>query len=218
MTKIGKILYIFDPLCGWCYGFSNIINDIKKEYHDKFDFEILSGGMITGDRVGSINEKFEFIKGSYKQVEDHTGCKFGPSFLKELEKGELVFSSTEPSKALTVIKENSTENAFSYASDLQNAIYFDGKDIKQTEVLADIAEKYLHKEDFIKNYNSDKNDSILKKEFDFVSALGINGFPSVLLEKDEKYYILARGFQYKMDLQNMFKQIIRSHDQEYEND
>lgn len=218
MTKIGKILYIYDALCGWCYGFSNIINDIKEEYQEKFDFEILSGGMITGERVGKIGEKFDYIKSAYKQVEDHTGCKFGPSFLKELEKGELVLSSIEPSKALSVIKENSPENAFSYASDLQNAIYFDGKDVKQIEILANMAEKYMTKDDFVDKYQSSEIESATNKEFNFVSALGINGFPSVLLEKDEKYYILARGFQYKMDLQNMFKQIIRSDQQESAND
>lgn len=218
MTKIGKIIYIYDALCGWCYGFSNVINDIKAYYQDQFDFEIVSGGMILEDRVGSINQKFSFIKDSYKKVEDHTGCKFGPAYLKELEKGEMILSSMEPSKALAVIKTKSPENAFEYGSKLQNAIYFDGKDIKDENILAGLASDYISQEEFISSYNSEEVIKATFNDFKLSAALGINGYPSVLLEKDEKFYILARGFQYKMDLNNMFKQIIKSNSTQVVND
>jgi len=154
--KIGKLLYFYDALCGWCYGFSDVMLAIKDKYEGNFDFEIVSGGMVTGERVGKIAERFNYIQKAYKEVEDSTGCKFGSDFLNEiLESKEFIMSSVEPSRALTAFKELKEEGSFEYAHSLQNALYFDALDIKDESVLADLSEKNnASKEHFLELYRS----------------------------------------------------------------
>ncbi len=60
--KKGKLIYVYDALCGWCYGFSPVISKIHKEYKDSLEFEVISGGMILGDRIGPIGEVASYIK------------------------------------------------------------------------------------------------------------------------------------------------------------
>ncbi|MBZ9686939.1 hypothetical protein G9F72_011440 [Clostridium estertheticum] len=44
-----KIYYVMDTMCGWCYGFSDVITKIHEKHKDKYDFEIIPGGMWMGD-------------------------------------------------------------------------------------------------------------------------------------------------------------------------
>ena len=62
-----KILYFYDALCGWCFGFSTVIERLKSEFGHEFDFEIVSGGLSLGKKSGPIGEVSPYIKGgAYK--------------------------------------------------------------------------------------------------------------------------------------------------------
>ncbi|MFW5658939.1 MAG: hypothetical protein ACOCZ8_03040, partial [Bacteroidota bacterium] len=39
-----KVIYVYDALCGWCYGFSPNIQQLHDEFGDRVDFEVVSGG------------------------------------------------------------------------------------------------------------------------------------------------------------------------------
>jgi len=43
MEKV-KLIYYFDALCGWCFGFSPVISQLEKEFEDRLNFEVISGG------------------------------------------------------------------------------------------------------------------------------------------------------------------------------
>ena len=79
-----QILYLFDPLCGWCYGFSHTILSFYKSKKDEFDFVTIPGGMVTGGRVGPISQMEDYISKSYPKVEKMTGIKFGESYTEGL--------------------------------------------------------------------------------------------------------------------------------------
>ncbi|MDC1067899.1 DsbA family protein [Candidatus Kapabacteria bacterium] len=214
----GKILYIFDPLCGWCYPMADVINKSITKYSNDFDFEIISGGMVLGERAGKIGEKFAYVNDAYKSVESHTGAKFGPAFLKELEKGELMMSSLEPSIALQVVKELDPSSAFKFAHSLQNALYFDGIDLTSFDNLLKIAkDNNVDENDFTDLYNSEDYSRKTLSDFEFASKLGVNGFPTILLEKNQEYYLIARGYQHFIDLNNIFRKIIKSNEETVEN-
>ena len=72
-----RIIYVYDALCGWCYGFSPVMRRLHDTYADAFDFEVLSGGMMTGTRVRPVAESMSYIQQAYKVVEEHTGVRFG---------------------------------------------------------------------------------------------------------------------------------------------
>ena len=122
-----KLIYIYDALCGWCYGFSPVINDFAEKFKEELDIQVVSRGMIRGDRIGPIGEVAPYIKDAYKTVEDSTGVKFGEAFLQAiLADGSTVFTSIPASIALSVFKTLQPENSLKYATDLQKAIYLDG--------------------------------------------------------------------------------------------
>jgi putative protein-disulfide isomerase len=133
-----KLIYIYDALCGWCYGFAPAMRDFYQNHKDDFEsIQVVSGGMITGERIGAIGEVAPYIKTAFKDVEKRTGVKFGQTFLTDiLEEGSTIFTSIPPAITLSVFKKETQNNPelageknekiLHYAQDLQSLIYFDG--------------------------------------------------------------------------------------------
>jgi putative protein-disulfide isomerase len=196
-----KVIYVYDPMCGWCYGFSPVIKEVESEYKHKFNFEIISGGLIVGEREGPIGDFADYILSAYKRVESTTGIKFGEPYLELLKKKEYFTSSVKPSIALSYIKTINPEIAISFAHDMQRLFYFEGKLLHLKESYLPLIEKYhLEKESFFNALDSEEFKLKAFTDFSTSKQLGITGFPTVLILKDGKYQVICSGFTSKKDL------------------
>lgn len=191
-----KLIYIYDPLCGWCYGFSPVMQRILAAQKGKMEFEILSGGMMLGRRAGSINEVAPFIKTAYKNVESYTGVKFGAAFINNLLlPGHYILNSEKPCMALTAFKTFKPEAAFEFAHALQSALYFDGQDLNEDKTYENLIKPYgIDAEAFLQRLKSQENKAATYAEFKKVEQLGASGFPMVVLVKDGKKQVLTTGY------------------------
>ena len=191
-----KVIYVYDALCGWCYGFSPVISQFETTYQDSVEVEVLSGGMVTGSRIGPIGEVAPYISWAYKDVENGTGVKFGTVFLEQtLKKGTAIFTSVPPSIALSVFKSLSPHRHLSFAAALQKAIYFDGIEPENTAAYGSLAEKFgLDGKKFVAAMNDAQQIANTEKEFEQSSSLGVTGFPTVFVESGGSYHKIASGY------------------------
>lgn len=193
-----KLIYIYDALCGWCYGFSPVMQQIHEKYAGRLDFEVLSGGMIMGLRAGPIGEVAAYIEKAYPDVERATGIRFGEGFLHNiLRPGTAIFSSEMPGIALTVFRKHKPEQAVEFAHALQNALYFSGIELSLLENYRPLAEQFgLSGNDFVREMQAEENRYETMLEFQTVANWGVNGYPTVLLkpDHDHQYYMIARGY------------------------
>jgi len=216
MSKPFKIIYVYDPLCGWCYGFSQVIKECFEKHKDKFEFEVISGGMMIGDRVGSINEIAPFIKTAYHSVESTTGIKFGEPYLIHLEEGSMILDSEMPSIALSVFKIYFPDLAILYAHDLQNAIYFDGKNPNEYELYRYLADNFgIDPDEFEAKMKMDTSKEAAYYDFALARQLQVESFPAVLIQtSDTGFYLIAKGFTefdtLELRINNVLKELEKS--------
>lgn len=193
-----RLIYIYDALCGWCYGFSPVMQQIHEKYRGRLEFEVLSGGMIMGLRAGPIGEVAAYIAKAYPEVEQATGIQFGEAFVQNiLAPGTAIFSSEMPGIALTVFRKHRPEQVVEFAHALQNALYFNGIGLSILENYLPLVEPFgLSGPDFIREMEMEENRYETTLEFQTVANWGVNGYPSVLLKPahDEQYYLIARGY------------------------
>jgi len=191
-----KIVYVYDALCGWCYGFSPVMVQFYEKYKDKVDFEVISGGMITGDRIGPIGEVASYIRWAYKDVENATGIKFGSQFLNQtLENGEAIFTSIPPAIALSVFKETKPEQSIPFASELQKAIYYDGIEPENLEAYGEIAEKFgLNAKSFVTKMKDPFYKNKALEDFEKSAKLNVSGFPTLFIKMDGTYRKIGSGY------------------------
>ncbi|MGD1892929.1 MAG: DsbA family protein [Cyclobacteriaceae bacterium] len=201
-----KIIYAYDALCGWCYGFSPVIEAFHQKHREEIDFEVLSGGMVTGSRIGPIGEVAPYIRHAYRDVEQATGVKFGEAFLKDvLEDGQTIFTSVPPAIAMSVFKSHRAEEAVLFASALQKAIYYDGLAPEDTAAYGQLAEEFgINKNIFTQQMAESKFLAEAQKEFYRTQQLGVQGFPTVFAEVENTYYPLTRGYTPLDELEKRF--------------
>ncbi len=193
------LIYCYDAYCGWCYGFSPVLKQIELKYKNQFDFEILSGGMLINEAVVPIEKTAAFILGSYQRVEELTGIKFGSDFLWHInnpDKSDWQMNSEKPAIALCIFKEYYPERQLEFASDLQYALNFEGRDLDDDEAYQHLLEKYsIQPEAFFSKLKSDEYLEAAQYEFALCKQLDVTGFPAVLLQQSEtKFHLLAKGY------------------------
>lgn len=196
-TTNGKIIYVYDALCGWCYGFSPVIQELYDNYGHQLEFEVVSGGMVTGERIGPVSDMADYISGAYTTVENASGVKFGKKFLEEtLNRNDVVFSSVEPAIALSAFKTLQPENAVKFSSAIQSAIYYHGAEPARAETYADLANDFgIDRNVFLEKMNDPGTIALAESDFSRSRALGVNGFPTTFYEDANGNRVqLSRGF------------------------
>lgn len=193
------IIYCYDAFCGWCYGFSPVIKKLYEKYNSQFDFDTLSGNMIPKESTYHISNIASYIQTAYKTVEETTGIEFGKDFLWHIfnpDQSDWYLNSEMSAIALSIFKEIYPERSIEFASDLQYALNYEGRDLTDKEAYRHLLEKYeMDAEDFYTKLSSDEYKEKAYYDFSLVKQLRVNGFPTVFLQLEEgKIYMISRGY------------------------
>lgn len=213
--KKPKLIYFYDALCGWCYGFSAVIQEIGTIYKDKLDIELISGGLFLGTRTGFINDVAPYIKaGAYKSVEQTTGVKFGAAFLSKLfGDGKIVLNSILPSMALCIVKEKYPDRQLEFGELLLNAFYHDGLSADDVDGLAQYAVSIgFDNNEFLEKIKQPKYKDMAEKEFQVFKQSYCNGMPSLVLEIDKNQHILSSGYANVHQLRNRLDELLKENE------
>lgn len=203
------IYYVYDPLCSWCYGFSPVIKKIKNTYEEQFDFQVISGGMQSGERKQPVSAIRDYLKGAYKNVTERTGVEFGKQFMEVLEEGNRMLDSVPPSIALSIVKDLKPEEALNFAATIQEAIYYDGFNWNLVDEYFPYLEQYdIAPEDFKQKFEDPLYKEKTLEDFKLAANFGVTGFPSVILKKEDKYYLIAQGFVPYEQLKATIEQVL----------
>lgn len=190
-----KLIYLYDAICGWCYGFTPAILQLQQEYGDKMEFDIMSGGMIIGDNRRPFSTMAAYIQGAHKRVEEMTGVTFGQPFLEQLLPSEEIIDSEKPAVALTVFKQYQPAKALSFAHDMQVALNYHGKSLNNDDTYRELLEPYgIDADEFLQKMQLEDNRYATQQEFQLIQNWGITGFPAAIFDNGEQLYLIARGF------------------------
>lgn len=210
------IIYCYDAYCGWCYGFSPVISKACSFYKSKFDFEVLSGGMILPGKPVHISAVADYIQNSYKNVEERTGITFGEDYLWHIRHPELSDwypDSRKPAIALCIFKEYHPLLQISFAMDLQNALYSEGRDLCDDEAYRHLVKKYgISAKEFYDKLHREEYKEKALYEFALVKQLKVTGYPAVYMQVTEsKFYALSNGYTDYINLEQSISSILSHH-------
>jgi putative protein-disulfide isomerase len=213
MEQKPVIIYCYDAYCGWCFGFSKVIRRLYEEYKEVFDFEVLSGGMIPKESAQPIGRMASYIKEGYKRVEEMSGVKFGEDYLWHInnpDRSDWFPHSETPAIALAIFRDYHPHDTILFATDLQDALHVEGRDLTDGEAYRHLLEKYdIPADAFYERLKSDEYLDRAKHDFAMVKQLQVTGFPAVLLQADElKFYLLGRGYTDYETMKEHFDQVI----------
>lgn len=196
-----KIIYVMDPLCGWCYGNSENLLKIHEKYKNELDFEVLPAGMWIADNVRKQSPQMtNFLLNHDITVAEYTGAQFGDPY-KELLKQEIALDSEVPSRAIVTIKNILPEKNLPFTVEVQKARYYFGKDLNLEQTYISIVKDFeIDEREFLDFFHSDNAKTETLNTFQ-QAALFAQSFPTMLMENEGKYIIIEQGYASFSDLQ-----------------
>ena len=206
------LIYVMDPLCGWCYGFSPVMQRVYDTYKEKAHFEVITGGMITGNEIGPIGVIAPFLKKATAQVTQHTGAEFSPKFLDTiLTEGTQILTSVEPSIAVQLCKTKKPDSIFSFLTALHKEIYINGlKTANINDYSRLFREMGFDESIFINDLKNKIFLTMAQQDFRKAQSLGVESYPALLIRSKGGVKVIARGYvhwnQLYFQLQQEFSQ------------
>lgn len=204
-----KLIYVMDPLCGWCYGNYVTTQNLYETYHSRIGFEILPAGMWVGANARKQSKQMAaYIKKHDLQIQQATGTAFGESYFKLIEDENIILDSEVPSRAIVTVKKLWAQQTVPFTIAVQKARYLYGKDLNQDGTYLSICEDLeLDKTQFLETFYSDQ----LKKETQETFLLAqqyANSYPTLLAEKGKKMFVLEQGYAPFESIANQIESLI----------
>lgn len=195
-----KVHYFFDPMCGWCYGASSLIEAL----HDSADFELIyhPGGMM---RRQAIDPSFrQHILRSDEMIAEKTGAVFGDAYkTRVVSNQELVFDSYLATRAI-LVAEDMGLNPFTMLKAIQASHYQDGGHIEVLDTLKGLAVQYGLDESIWVEKMQQTEALVSDVIFDtqkLMSQLQVNGYPTLMVEVKGEWIKLPHGSYYQKPLE-----------------
>lgn len=186
-----KLIYVGDPMCSWCYGFSEELAAVVKNYEKDLELEVVMGGLRPYfDKP--ISEMKDFLSHHWEDVNKASGMPFVYGIL---DRADLVYDTEPPCRAVVVIREMSPNHELDFFKACQSAFYYENKDMSQTESYHGILnELQISTEAFDKLFHSDEMKLKVKEDFKRAKEVGVNSFPTLLFQVNGETHILAQGY------------------------
>jgi len=191
-----ELLYIYDPLCSWCYGMTPVVQRIQTDFEGRVNVSVLNGGMMLGEKVGPIRANWPAMEASLATIERVAGVHFGAAFRKLGEEGSYVQNSELPCRALAVFRQVDVaqNRALSFAHAIQRALFEDGKDLNDPATYNALVAPYGIEAEAFQQLLTTAQKAV-RQEFAAVAQIGVKGFPTSILRVGGQGYLLAQGFQ-----------------------
>jgi putative protein-disulfide isomerase len=182
-----KLHYVYDPLCGWCYGASPLIQAAR----DVMVVQAHAGGMMTGERRMAVTPELrQFVLSHDQRIAQVTGQAFGDAYTDGLLRDDgAVFDSAPPITAV-LAAEQLGQRGLDLLARLQTAHYMEGRRIAEPDVLRALAAEIgLDGPTFARAFSEldgAATQAHIQSSRALLAQLGASGFPTLALERNQR--------------------------------
>lgn len=129
------LTYLFDPLCGWCYGASPVLEKLIAT--PNVSLTLAPTGLFAGEGARPMDANFAAYAWSNDQrIERLTGQVFSDDYRRNvLAHSDGLFDSAPATLALMAVSVTAPDKEFAALKAIQRLRYVDGRDNTDTSIL-----------------------------------------------------------------------------------
>ena len=211
MSSNITLVYVYDPLCGWCYGFHPVIEKIAVRFENQLNMRVIPGGLAIDNNAQPISDGYDYIRDSLKMVEDKTGAEFGKPFIQLAEDGTYISDSLPGCKAQNAVNRLAPEQSLKFAGAMQKAFFSNGENLNKLETFLSILENFpVDPAEFEAVFTSDEIEKITRDQFEWVHQNNASAFPALLLEIGNDTGLMSKGYRPYDTLESHLHHLIRN--------
>ena len=194
-----QLIYIFDTLCGWCYGATPIIARAKAVFGSEISISLMHGGLFTGENAHPMPEIRPIALEHDRRIHDLTGQPFSKEYHDNIVMNDdVVHDSTPTAIAHHAFKQLQAENLLEFLQAAQQARFVEGQDLTGWLAYVPIVKQFgISPVQFFNRFYDSSTWVAVREEFDhcrmLLDAVGAEGFPTLLLKKGENLVQVPHG-------------------------
>jgi putative protein-disulfide isomerase len=180
--------YIYDPLCGWCYGAKPLVQAAQ----NVMPVIAHGGGMMTGANRKAVSPQLRnYVMPHDRRIAEYSGQPFGEAYFEGLLRDETAVFDSAPPIAAVLAAEQIAGRGIELLGRLQTAHYVEGRRIADESVLIELAEEIgLEPLAFETAFQSANTEQHIKDSRALLATVGGQGFPTLALERNGQFTLV----------------------------
>lgn len=190
--------YLFDPLCGWCYGAGGTVARVGAM--PGIVLRLLPSGLFSGEGARPMSADFAAYAWSNDQrIERLTGRRFTEQYRSQvLGAAQQMFDSGPATVALTAVALTAPRSEPEALEAIQHARYVEGRDITSLDTLTAVLKTLALDEAARRLAATDAellaaNRARITEAQALLQRFGARGVPTFLLERHGRLQLLPSG-------------------------
>lgn len=194
------VTYLFDPLCGWCYGASPVIQQLGQQAD--IQLELAPTGLFAGGGHTMDAAFADYAWSNDVRIAKLTGQRFTEAYRSQvLGRHGSRFDSSASTLALTAVSLSAPKRELETLTRLQEARYVQGLDtcdiavvdqLLRDQGLAAAADRLAQGDDALRQANRAR----VQRAQQLMQALGANGVPALAVKRPGAYRLLGGNALY----------------------
>ncbi|MHC8369722.1 DsbA family protein [Pseudomonas sp. MDT1-85] len=183
--------YIYDPLCGWCYGAKPLVQAAQAV----LPVIAHGGGMMTGANRQTVSPQLRnYVMPHDRRIAEYTGQPFGEAYFEGLLRDETAVFDSAPPIAAVLAAEQIAGRGLELLGRLQTAHYVEGRRIADNAVLLELATQIgLEPEAFQQAFTDADTERHINDSRALLANVGGQGFPTFAMEQNGQFTLVDIG-------------------------
>jgi putative protein-disulfide isomerase len=190
-------------MCSWCWAFRPSLNALLAELPKQVETIRLLGGLAADSAEAMLDETRLFVQGNWQTIEQQVpGTKFNYDFWKQCQPRRSTYPAC---RAVIAARAQAEEFDMAMTLAIQQAYYLQARNPSDISTLIELAAEIdLDIDKFTKDVKSSETDEALRQEIKQSRRLGLNSFPSLLLDTGSKQIRIEPDYiNYEVMLEKM---------------
>ena len=201
------LIYVHDPMCSWCYGFSTTIRTMMNRLPADIQVIRLLGGLAPDSSEPMPESTRQMVQQNWHRIEQAIpGVQFNYDFWTDCEPRRATYPAC---RAVIAARKQGDANDVLMTEKIQQAYYKQARNPSENSVLIELAAEIgLDEVVFSNDLVADDTQQILLQEINVSRSLGVNSFPSLVFKTDEEYNLINTNYTDAEPMLNQIRSIL----------
>lgn len=210
---MNTLIYVADPMCSWCYGFGPELDGLLR-LRPELQVELVMGGLRAYNTQPLDDTLRETVRAHWHRIGAMTGLPFCED---ALHLPDFVYDTEPACRAVVAVRRLAPQAGLAAFSAIQQAFYAKAQDTTQSAPLAHAVAPMLKSGDtpvprtaFVQEWSHSDTRNATRADFEQAKHWGVTGFPTLLLQRENKLHLLAAGFARTTQLDERLETLLQN--------
>ncbi|MFK5915102.1 MAG: DsbA family protein [Woeseiaceae bacterium] len=187
------LYYIHDPMCSWCWGFSESLSELLVGLPEDIKVQRLLGGLAADSDEIMPEQMQQSIQQNWSRIEQTIpNVKFNFDFWQKTAPRRSTYPAC---RAVITARKQGEEFDVKMTTAIQSAYYQNAKNPSDNDVLISLAEELkLNKQQFAEDLISIQVNNLLQEEISFSREMFVESYPSLVFEHDDEAHSIRVNY------------------------